>query len=309
MRALILAVVTTLALIAAPATAQERVTLGLGRLFTNDALGDGQDRWQTGGYVASWMRGGAGTVSLPERFGELMEYRFSTRIIAPEDLSTPAPGDRRYAGIMSFGAYTHFTRGGFDFTAGSEVVVVGPATGLDAFQADVHDIFGIAGPSAAVRGAQIGTALYPALSFEVARPIALDVGGVGGAVLRPFVQMRGGDETYARIGADLLFGPNFTSGVLARDETTGLVYQTIGRVPGQGLSFLLGADTAKVLSSAWLPASGGYTLTPMRNRVRAGMSWQGETVGLFYGATWLGPEFSAQPAGQVVGSMQMRIRF
>jgi hypothetical protein len=128
-------------------------------------------------------------------------------------------------------------------------------------------------------------------------------------ILRPFVQARAGDETYVRIGADLMFGPNFSTGVLARDETTGMPYQTLDDVPQRGLSFLVGADTARVLSSAWLPASDGYALSPMRNRVRAGAHWQGDFIGVFYGATWLGPEFTAQPEGQVVGSLQFRFGF
>jgi hypothetical protein len=310
MRPLILACLAILALVSTPASGQERVTLGVGRLFTNDFFADGQDRWNTGSYVASWVRGVDGTVSLPDEFGALMEYRFSTRILAPANLVTPAAGDRPYAGIAALGAYSHFAHDGFEFTAGSELVAVGPMTGLDAFHVRAHRALGMTPPSPAVRAGQLGNAVYPVLAFEAARPVSLNLGNEdAGAVLRPFVQLRGGDETYARIGADVLFGPNFTSGVLARDEATGLPYQTMGEGQGKGLSFLLGADTARVFSSAWLPALAGYTLTPMRNRARAGLHWQGEHFGAFYGATWLGPEFAAQPAGQVVGSLQLRMRF
>ena len=290
-----------------PAAAQERVTLGVGRLFTNDTLGDGQDRWQTGSYVASWLRGAEGTVNLPERFGAAMEYRFSSRIIAPEDVTTPAPGDRRYAGILSVGAYSHFRQGGFEVSAGSEMVLSGPATGLAKFQTEMHDLFGMASPSAAVRAGQIGNAIYPVLAFEAARPIVL--GGLGGAVLRPFVQGRAGDETYLRAGVDVLFGPDFAAGVLARDETTGLLYQTMPRATGRGWSFLFGADTARVVQSAWFPAGSGPAASALRNRARAGLRWQGERLGVFYGATWLGREFAGQGSGQVVGSLSLRWRF
>ncbi|GKY88381.1 lipid A-modifier LpxR family protein [Sinisalibacter aestuarii] len=306
----LIAFLITLTMLAAPASAQERVTLGSGRLFTNDTLGDGQDRWRTGSYVASWMRGPDGTVSLPGGFGELIEYRFASQIFAPANLLTPAPGDRRYGGAMSLGAYSHFTHAGYDFALGAELVAVGPMTGLDGFHAAAHTALGMTAPSAAVRAAQFGNRVYPAAGVEVSRPIGLGFGGdASGLVLRPFIQGRAGDETYARAGADLLFGPNFTSGVLVRDESTGILYQTFDDAPGKGLSFLLGADTAKVFSSAWLPASGGYTLTPTRSRARAGIHWQGETLGAFYGATWLSPEFTAQPEGQVLGSVQLRLRF
>lgn len=309
MQQALIATFIALLTIAAPAAAQDRVTLGVGRLFTNDYFGDGQDRWQTGSYQVSWVRAAPGTVGLPEGFGDLLEYRFASRIMAPANLVAPAAGDRPYAGVLSAGAYTHFARSGYEFSIGGEIVGVGPSTGLDDFQSAAHDTFGMASPSAAVRASQIGDALFPVFSAEIARPIALDFAGAPGFVLRPFVQARAGDESYLRAGVDLLFGPEFTSGILARDEVTGLLYQTNGRATAPGLSFLLGADTAKVLHSAWLPSARGYNLTPFRNRLRAGMSWQGDRLGVFYGATWLGPEFSAQPEGQVVGSVQLSFRF
>lgn len=309
MRNTLFATFIALAALISPATAQDRSTLGVGRLFTNDALGDRSDRWQTGSYVVSWMSGAPGTVSLPEGIGEVIELRFASRIMAPESLTAPAPGDRPYAGVLAVGAYTHFTRGGAEFTAGAELVGVGPSTGLASFQSGFHDAFGLTPPSAAVRAGQIGNALYPTAAFEAAYPIGFSIGRATGAVLRPFVQGRAGDETYLRAGADLLIGADFTSGILARDETTGMLYQTVSAAREPGLSFLVGADTANVVQSAWLPASGGYTLSPMRNRVRAGMNVQGARLGMFYGATWLGEEFSAQSSGQVVGSMHFNYRF
>lgn len=54
-----------------PAISQERVTLGWGRLLNNDALGDGKDRWRTGSYVLSRVRGPSWTGALPEMPGEI----------------------------------------------------------------------------------------------------------------------------------------------------------------------------------------------------------------------------------------------
>lgn len=301
------AVLLVLSAFALPASAQERVTLGVGRLFTNDMLGDGRDRWHTGSYVASWMRGAEGTLGLPAGFGEVIEYRFSTRIIAPESLTAPAPGDRRYAGLMSFGAYSHFSQDGVDLSLGSELVLSGPATGLAKFQTDIHDLFGLTAPSGAVRAAQIATAARPVLAFEAARPIAF--GGMEGVALRPFVQGRAGDEAYLRAGVDLLIGPDFASGILARDETTGILYQTMPKAVGRGWSFLFGADATRVFQSAWLPSPGGPAPRSVRSRARAGLRWQGDHMGLFYGATWMGPEFAGQASGQVVGSLSLRWRF
>lgn len=304
MRAALLALLSSILLTCLPATAQERATLGVGRLFTNDQIGDGQDRWRTGSYALSWMRGTEGTTALPENPGEVIEYRFAHRILAPASLTTPAPGDRRYAGIASFGAFTHFSTNGVDFSLGGELVAVGPMTRTDAFHDAVHGALGMSGPSAAVRAAQIPNAVFPTISLEASRPMALG----DSLVLRPFVQARAGDETYVRAGIDLMFGQNFSRGITVRDETTGFLYQTLDDAPGKGLSVVVGYDAAKVFSSAWLPEP-AYSLTPVRHRLRAGAHWQGERVGVFYGLAWLGPEFTAQPSGQLVGAVQVQLRF
>jgi len=47
----------------------------------------------------------------------------------------------------------------------------------------------------------------------------------------------------------------------------------------------------------------------VRQRVRAGMVYEGDRFGLFYGATWLGREFEAQRESQIVGSVRLSLRF
>lgn len=287
-----------------PAHAEERELLGIGRLFVNDMLGDGQDRWRSGAYSVSAIRGPADLTERPAAFGVLMEYRFANRILAPANTVAPAPGDRRYAGVLSLGAWSHFASGGTEVSIGSEFVAAGPMTGVSAFQTGAHGLLGLTPPAAAVLNSQFPNAVYPTIATEFARPIGLGAH----AMVRPFVAGRLGDETYLRLGADLLVGSALTSGVTVRDESTGLLYQTLDHMPANGFSFLLGADTAKVFSSVWLP-SATQTLTPLRNRLRAGLHWQGDHVGLFYGVTWLGREFTAQPSGQTLGAVQLQIRF
>jgi len=291
---------------AAPALAQdlaaERVWLGVGRLFVNDALGDGQDRWHSGAYTISVMRGPEGTRSLPEMPGALLEYRFANRILAPANTVTPKPGDRRYAGLLAFGAYSHFAPAGFAASLGAEVVASGPMTGVSWFHQAAHSFFGATAPSALVVDNQYPNALRLAAAGELSRPIALGQN----TVLRPFVAGRWGDETYVRMGADLLIGSVFNTGVLVRDETTGLLYQTMEHAPDSGWSFLLGADTAFVSSSAWLPAG---SLSARRDRMRAGLHYQTGPLGIFYGVARLGPEFSGQSEGQTLGALQFQLRF
>ena len=43
--------------LAAPAHAEDRQGIGIGRLFNNDFFGDNRDRWRTGSNVISLLRG------------------------------------------------------------------------------------------------------------------------------------------------------------------------------------------------------------------------------------------------------------
>jgi hypothetical protein len=44
-------------MLADPVAAEGRQTLGVGRLLSNDYFGDGKDRWQTGSFSLSIVRG------------------------------------------------------------------------------------------------------------------------------------------------------------------------------------------------------------------------------------------------------------
>jgi Uncharacterized protein conserved in bacteria (DUF2219). len=89
---------------------------------------------------------------------------------------------------------------------------------------------------------------------------------------------------------------------------TGQLYTGV-RGESTGLGLVLGADIARVADSIWLPSSRGLTLTEYRSRARAGLRWQGQKTSIFYGVTYLGPEFVGQTQGQFVGSMTFDIRF
>lgn len=284
-----------------PVHAEERVTLGWGRLFSNDALGDGQDRWRTGGYTVSRMRGPSWSGNLPGQAGEIIEFRFRGEIIAPADLTTPDPGDRRYAGTLALGLHTHFAMGQAEASVGGDLVVIGPQTGLGQFQRQVHDWLNIAQPQ--VLDDQIGNTISATLTGEVGRSFRFGQR----ITLRPFVEAQAGAETLVRVGGDMVIGGAWEGALMLRDVTTGQRYSGIASV-AQGLSLTLGADVAHVFDSVYLP-SGGAVMAESRTRVRAGVTWQGEQAGLFYGMTYLGPEFEGQSEGQIIGSLRVNFDF
>lgn len=282
----------------------DRVKIGKGRSFNNDVLGDGKDRWRTGSYTTSRIYGYSDWSGPEDRaFGDIIELRIRGEIIAPADLVTPDAGDRRWASSLSFGAHTHFAKDSTEFALGTDLVFVGPQTGLAGVQRIIHEI--VDAPIATVLDDQVENAVYLAVSGEVARPVALG----SSAMLRPFATFRAGEETFARAGADLIIGSGMTEALLIRDVTTGQLYRgaTGG---GAGMSYVLGADYGYVADSAFLDADDGYDLTHDRLRVRAGALWQGESgASVFYGATYLSEEFDAQPEGQVVGTLRLDLKF
>lgn len=276
--------------------------LGWGRLFTNDVLGDGYDRWRTGAYTISLAYGPEWQGRAPERFGQLLEFRIRSELIAPQSLTAPPAGDRRFAAALTFGVHSYARLGESDLRAGLDLTFTGPQTGLGELQNSIHESFGL--PESTVLGNQIPDNAYASLSAELSRELRL-----GGARLRPFVELQAGVESYARLGADLTFGSYGQGALMARDITTGHLYQVVRSEQDKGFSFLIGGDLARVFSSEYLPEEDGYVLTDSRSRLRAGMNWQGENHGLFYGLTYLSEEFEGQPEGQFVGALQLRMFF
>ena len=303
MRRLALVLMAVLCASGGPAVAQERVTLGWGRLFSNDAMGDGQDRWRTGSYAVSRIRGARWDGVLPGGFGEILEFRLRADTISPENLEMPAAADRRYAGAITVGLHSQFAVGGFEADVGGDLVFVGPQTGVGDFQSWVHGVLGLGEVGAL--NTQIDDAVYPTLSGEIARRFRLGER----AELRPFIEARAGDETLVRAGGDLVIGTFGRTDLMLRDVATGQRYRAVTGETQTGVSLVLGGDIARVFDSNYLPDGGSVTASETRQRLRAGVHWQGTDASVFYGVTYLSPEFDAQDEGQTVGSLALIFRF
>lgn len=279
--------------------------LGHGRLSSNDLLGDGKDRWQTGSVSTSRVVGRSGwTGVLPEKPFDIIEYRLAAQVMAPQDMRNPEQGDRPWGGAVTFGVHTHFMRGPVELSMGGDLVITGPQTGLGSLQTAIHDVLGQDPASISVLSDQIENDFHPTLVLEAANSISVG----GQAVLRPFAEARAGVETMVRVGADLTIGTVGRGELLIRDAVTGQRYRSIS-APLTGFSYVVGGDMAYVDSSAYLPEDRGYELSGSRNRMRAGVHWQGERSAAFYGLTYLSKEFEAQDTGQTVGSVRLDFKF
>tara|TARA_R110002110_G_scaffold214702_9_gene428428 strand:- start:34689 stop:35600 length:912 start_codon:yes stop_codon:yes gene_type:complete len=303
MRKVLLAAFAVLLSLPSLAIAQERMTLGFGRMFSNDGIGDTNDRWRTGSYAVSMVRGPQWQGVLPASFGEVIEYRGRMEIIAPSNLTNPSPADRRYVGTLSFGAHTYFRALSGEARVGLDLVATGSQTGVGKLQSALHGLFGIAKPGNLDN--QIGNAVYPTVSVEFGKTYFF---GASGQV-RPFAEAQAGVESYVRVGGDITFG-NFGKGsLMLRDQVTGQRYYGVLGTPERGTSMTVGGDFAKVFDSAYLPKGGAVVMSDTRSRLRAGLRWRGEKSEVFYGVTRLGREFESQPSGQVVGSLRFKLRF
>lgn len=300
-----MALVLSLVMVAPEADAGERTKLGYGRLMTNDYFGDGKDRWRTGSWTSSRVWGSQWDGKAPKAFGDLIELRLSSEIFAPDNLTRASAGDRRYAGALSIGAHTHFTWQGLDTALGADMVVTGSDTGLGTFQRAVHKVLSVRQPSQVTLDDQIANGFHPTLVAELGRDLAISPR----VHLRPFLEGRAGAETMVRAGIDLTFGSMGVGELLVRESVTGHRYRVITDDDANGFSFLLGADIAHVSDSIYLPEEDGFDLTDSRDRIRAGVHWQGERATAFYGLTYLGEEFEAQKEGQVVGSIRINLSF
>ncbi len=284
------------------ADAADRKTLGWGRLFTNDFLGDGEDRWRSGSYAISLIRGARWQDRAPARMGSLIEYRFRSEIIAPADLSNPDPADRRYVGAISLGAHTHFTRAAYDLTTGVDLVFVGPQTRVDELQEELHDLLGAPRPN--VSAFQVPDAVYPTAHIGVSRAVSWP----GGLRARPFVELQAGVESLARVGFDLTLGRYGARDLLLRDPVSGQLYTGIAGAKPPGWSLTMGGDIAAVFDSRYL-ATPGISQKDTRRRVRIGLHSQWKAGAAFVGLAYLSPEFEGQREGQVTGSINLRFGF
>ncbi len=294
----ILAAAAMAILVAAPTFADQRQTIGTGRLFNNDYFGDGRDRWRSGSYSYSHLRASGPYDPGNREFGNIIEYRLKTEIISPGRGGT----DRPYVGAISLGAQTHFGDGPWHYSLGADVTFIGPKTGLSNFQEQFHDAFDLTPPLTANElpdEVVFGARASAAYTYRISES----------ASIRPFAELLTGPEQIARVGADLLVGPVGQGDLWLRDDITGQPFR--GTDAGvTGVSFLAGADFAAIGESRYLPASRGVTATDTRSRARLGLLWQPlPNLSVFYGATYLSEEFIGQSEGQVLGSLRLGLNF
>lgn len=299
--AVILAVVLALP---AATRAERRFALAEVITHTNDFFVDGQDRWRTASVSASILRGPEFSGQAPAEFGALIEIRTRLEMIAPANLSLPDPGDDRpYVGAISLGVFSHQRRKDLEFSAGAELVIIGPSTGVSQVQNWLHE--GMAPINQTLLAGQLADAVHPTLNFEIAQNMQLSPK----LNLRPFFEAQAGVETYARAGFDLTFSTTPPQDLRLREVVTGQRVPALHMWGQRSWGLGLGGDVTYVASSAYFGRDSGLTPAPIRARLRAGAFYQGDRLDAFYGVSWLSPEFTTQHEGQLVATLSVSLRF
>lgn len=285
-------------LMAGAAAVAESPTYSYAHIISNDFIGGGQDRWHTGSYTMSATK----NLYVQGRGKKYLELRFRSEIVAPSNLSHPSIDDRPYVGILTLGLHQHARYTHLDTSFGVDFVIVGDQTRLLDLQDGFHTLFG-SGDVGAVT--QIGDATYPTFLGEVAAPVPLSEF----VLMRPFVEVQAGAETFARSGVDVEFGDRCMDEFKIRDVTTGQRYLAHRCDEARATTINLGFDFARVFGSNYLPSAIGPEFLPNRTRIRFGVERTGMYGSFFFGLAWLGKEFAGQPEGQVVGSLSGTFHF
>lgn len=288
----------------------------------NDAIGDGKDRYKSGGVTHGWVIPDVRFTQNPWYDDRVAAVELQLRgfVATPENTENPAAGDRPFAEYAAAGLYLR--------TIGLPETV-GPALTLSTEDRIGFELGALGGP---VPFFEIQDFLHNG-SVNVTPATELDgqllVNLEGRRTWRyhqqlndtdleiaPFIQASAGmRENSIRVGGDVIYGSSLEGRLWNMDMATGAMIPG-GSAPRTGPNIMvwLGADVGYVASDALL--DGGFFAEgpsvdhePITGRVRAGIMYEMDEVALAYSLTWLSEEFEGQAHSQVIGALTLKLRF
>ncbi|MFB2593734.1 lipid A-modifier LpxR family protein [Paracoccus sp. p4-l81] len=296
------AITTAVTAVASPAAAQSWLgalghPVGGVHVFTNDALGDGHDRWQSTGY-------GYSRLYEDSFFGNTTELRARGQIVAPWSLRRQ-PLDRDYGNAIGLAAFSVGQSGTLGYRVGGELLITGDQTRLHNIQRRLHDLFGGSSDEQIGRNYDhIRNGFHGLAQAEVWARLGADRSWE----LRPYVAAQAGYETSATAGFDLIVGPAAHAPYWVRDVITGTPV-SVNSHERRGFSLVAGADVTRLKDSVFFPDYGDVKLKKTQHRARMGVLWRADPVSVFFGQTWLGRQFEGQVEPQRLGVLALDIRF
>lgn len=292
-------------------------------IIWNDRLGDGKDRYKSGGLthglvIPERRIGGAPWFDGHHSSLELQARGF---VATPDNTSTiPAANDRpfvQYAGIGAYlrtierpGAVGRRLTRSVENRLGMELGYQGDP--LPFFE--LQDLLHAGGSTRPASMTLDGEAL---INFEARqtwrfhqqlRDTDLEIA--------PFLQASAGmRENSLRVGGDIIYGSSLEGRLWNNDLAVGaMIPGGSSPRPGPNWTVWLGGDVGYVASDAFLDGgfSGDGLSVPreeVTGRIRAGIMLEVDDIALGYSLTWLSEEFENQAHSQVIGALTIKYRF
>lgn len=296
--------------------------------FWNDRLGDGKDRWKTGGLTQSYIFPEKVFSAEPWFDGRASALEVNGRAVVMTPDNTANPGidakDRPYAQYAGVGLHLRSIARPRALAPGVSVLDelrVGVEAGwqgeplpLFDIQASLHDMAGTGGTAANLSNTIDGEIL---VNLEARQTWRLHWQADGRDIqFAPFIQTSlGMRENSLRVGADLIAGSALEGRTWGNDLATGALLAGAS-MPRRGFNWttFAGADLGYVASDAFLDggfAAGGPSVPrePITARVRAGVLLEYDDLGLGFSLNWLSKEFRGQSDSQLIGALQFKYRF
>ena len=299
-------------------------TLQTEGVIWNDRIGDGRDRWKTGGITQSYI--------LPERmfsdepwiegWASALELSARALVITPDNTAFAGVdrADRAFAQYLGLGFHMRGTSRPRTIAPDLEMQTEARAGIEFGWQGDPLPLFDIqdalhgaadTGGSAANLSNSIDNGFL--VNLEARQTWRFHVDGKGQDIqFAPFVQTSlGMRENSLRVGGDVFVGSALAGRTWGADLATSAVMAGAS-VPRQGFNWTVftGGDIGYVASDALVDTEGpGVARRDITGRARAGLLVEYDNVGVGFSLNWLSPEFDGQPHGQILGAVQLKYRF
>lgn len=300
-------------------------------VFWNDFLGDGKDRWKSGGLTQSY--------TFPERIFDTdpwtpwfenrasgIEGQVRGLVITPDNTSVEGhtEGDRPYAQYLGLGVHLRSdkrprpaalgTSLGVEDRVGVEVGWVGEPLFLFDMQDRLHESLGMDETNVSDENS-VSNGWLVNLEGRRTWRFHRDMGAADVQVAPYADAALGLRENSLRVGGDILVGNALAGRTWNEEPATGAMMPG-ARPPREGWDWAayLGGDVGAIGSDALLgggPFSSGPSIDEKTfvPRARSGIAVGYGPVTVHYGVAYIGPEFEGQDQGQLIGAISVKLPF
>lgn len=293
-------------------------------IIWNDRIGDGKDRYKSGGVTQSWVipESRLFNGALIPGQASYLEIQGRGLVMTPDNVSIGGiHGDRPFAQYASLGAFLRtysppveagmITTRAVEDRVGLELGLVGDPLPVFEIQELIHNNGGFRFRDGKVLDSEV------LLNFEARRTVRWHAElNDTDLEFAPYASISAGmRENSLRVGGDIIYGSSLEGRTWNIDPAVGALIPG-GSMRREGSNWLmwLGGDVGAVASDAFLDGgfNGNSASVPREEflaRVRVGFMFEYENVALTYSMTWLSEEFEDQSHSQVIGAIGLKYRF